>query len=408
MDKKRLIYAAIFLVVSIGLGYLMYRFFWASKAPVAKKTTTTQVAPGKTLPSAGEAGEKVTIPTTGKLPTAKTIPTTPTAVKPLQTTIPYPIKKVADAPILGTDVDRSGTTKFYNQTDGKFYRVGKDGNVQGLSNEVFYDVQNVTWSPTQNESVIEYPDGANIYYNFDTKKQITLPKHWQDFSFSSLGDKIAAKSIGLSPENRWLISADPQGKNITAIEPLGNNADKVTVNWSPNKQIVATSLTGEALGADRQEVLFIGQHHENFKSIIVEGRGFESQWSPQGGKLLYSVYSARSNFNPELWIVNTEGEKIGTGRKMLNLNTWSTKCAFADEKFAYCAVPSNLGTGTGFAPGLADNIQDKIYKIDIESGLKSELKLDEFHVISSIYVGDGGKTLYFTDKNQIGLFSLPL
>lgn len=408
MDKKRLIYAAIFVVVSIGLGYLLYRFFWANKAVPTQKPPTAQITPGKALPSAEETGEKITVPTAGKLPTAQTIPTTPTTIQPTAS-VPYPIKEVADTPVIGAIADRSGITKFYSQTDGKFYRVDSQGNAQALSDEVFYNVENVIWSPTKNESIIEYPDGSNIYYNFDTQKQVSLPKHWENFSFSSLGDKIAAKSIGLSPENRWLTTSDPQGKNITAIEPLGENADKVTVNWSPNQQIIATSMTGDqSLGADRQEVLFIGQHKENFKSIIVEGRGFESQWSPQGNKLLYSVYSARSNFKPELWLVNASGNNIGAERKMLNLNTWSDKCTFADERFIYCAVPTTLKTGAGFAPGLADSTEDQIYKIDITTGVRSTLSLDEFHTIDSLYIGDGGKTLYFTDKNQVGLFSFPL
>ncbi|MBI5254619.1 hypothetical protein HY932_02460, partial [Candidatus Falkowbacteria bacterium] len=97
---------------------------------MAKKTTTTQVAPGKALPSAGEAGEKLITPKAGKLPTAKTIPAAPAKIQPTPA-VPYPIKRVADASILGARVDKSGTAKFYSQTDGKFYRVGADGKAQG-------------------------------------------------------------------------------------------------------------------------------------------------------------------------------------------------------------------------------------------------------------------------------------
>lgn len=189
---------------------------------------------------------------------------------------------------------------------------------------------------------------------------------------------------------------------------MGENADKVVVNWSPNGQIIATSRTGEAQGADREEILFVGLHGENYRSIIVEGRGFESQWSPTGKKLMYSVFSGRSDFKPELWIVNAEGDSIGTGRKMLNLNTWSEKCAFNDDRFVYCAVPTSLQTGTGFAPGLADNTNDKIYKIDTETGIKTEIQTDGYHVVNNMFIGDDGKILYFTDKNKTGLFGLPI
>lgn len=408
MDKRKIIFAGIFLLVCVGVGFLLYWVFFAKKE---KPITTVQ--PGVEEPTAGQfpsAGTgQPTLPTTkpGKLPTAETKPITPKTVTP-EVKPSFPITSKVDASILGSGKDSVGSAKFYNTTDGKFYRLNKDGSVASLSDEVFFNVQNATWSPTKNESIIEYPDGSNIYYNFDTKKQVTLPKHWQDFSFSPLGDKIAGKSMGLATENRWLVTADPQGKSVKLIAPLGNNAGKVTVNWSPNKQIVATSRTGDPQGADKEEVLFVGLQGENFKSIIVEGRGFESQWSGTGKKLLYSVYSGRSDFKPELWIVNAEGDSIGTGRKMLNLNTWSEKCAFADDRFVYCAVPTDMQTGAGFAPGLSDTTNDKIYKIDTETGIKTELQTDGYYTIDGMFLGDNNKTLYFTDKNKSGLFNVPI
>lgn len=408
MDKRKIIFAGIFLVVCVAVGFLLYWVFFAKKEqPVAVVTPGAEAPAAGQLPTAG-AGQP-TLPTTkpGELPTAVTKPVTPKTVVP-EVAPSYPITGKVNASVLGTSRDAVGSAKFYNTTDGKFYRLGKDSKITALSDEVFFNVQNVTWSPTKNESVIEYPDGSNIYYNFDTKKQVSLPKHWQDFSFSPLGDQIASKSIGLSPENRWLITADPQGKNIKLIEPMGENADKVTVDWSPNKQVVAFSRTGEALGADREEILLVGLHGENFRSLTVEGRGFESEWSPTGKKLLYSVYSGQNDFKPALWIVNAEGDSINTGRKMLDLNTWSEKCAFADDRFIYCAVPTDLQTGAGFAPGLADTTNDKIYKIDTETNIKTELKTGGYNTVDGMFLGDNGKTLYFTDKNKIGLFSVPL
>lgn len=406
MDKKRILIAIIFALVCIGVGYLLYRVFFAKEkaAPAAIKPGIT--APGK-LPTAGEGQITPTVgEVTGGLPAAPTV--YKPGITPSITSPTFLLKQAVDLPLVGAAKDALGSAKFYNQIDGKFYRLMPDGTIKEMSDQIFYNVQKVTWSSIKNESIIEYPDGANIYYNFDTKKQVTLPKHWSDFSFSSLGDKIAAKSIGLSPENRWLITSDPDGKNISLIEPMGENADKVIVDLSPNQQVAALSLTGEPLGADRQEVLFIGLHKENFKSAIVEGRGLQTKWSPSGGKLLYNVYSERSDYKPELWVVNAEGDNIGAGRALLNLNTWVDKCTFVDDRFAYCGVPETLETGVGFAPILADNTPDKIYKLDLESGIKTELTLPETHTINNMFLGDNGKTLYFTDKNQAGLFSLSL
>ena len=189
---------------------------------------------------------------------------------------------------------------------------------------------------------------------------------------------------------------------------MGNNANKVTVDWSPNRQVVALSRTGAPLGADRQEVLMVGLNGENFRSLIVEGRGFQSQWSTAGQQLLYSAYSARSEFKPELWITDAVGDSIGANRRPLQLNTWAEKCAFANERTLYCAVPNRLEIGAGFQPTLSDNTPDTLYKIDLNTGLKTPIQLDTAHVINKVFVSPNGRTLHFTDKAKDGVFEVGL
>lgn len=407
MDKKRVIIAIIFLFVCIGVGYMLYRVFFASETPdialIDEEPTVVDKFPqanqGGPLPTQG--GTSAPLPVSeGSQGEASQGPDLPPGI------VAGEVEQIVDVAVTGVSADtRSGNPRFYNDEDGKFYRLNANGKVEPLSDQVFYNVQDVTWSPISDESIIEYPDGANIYYNFETKKQASLPKHWDSFSFAPTGEKIAAKSLAFSPENRWLVSSDPDGNNIELVEPLGNNADKVIVDWSPNKQIVALSATGEDLGSDRQEVLFVGSNGENFKSTVVEGRGLTTNWSKNGERLLYSVHSARNEFKPELWIVNAAGEAIGENRKPLLLNTWADKCTFTDDRFAYCGVPRELPKGAGFAPSLADNIADDLYKIDVETGQKTPLPIKSDHVISSIFVGKNG-SIYFTDKNQPGLFTV--
>ena len=180
------------------------------------------------------------------------------------------------------------------------------------------------------------------------------------------------------------------------------------VDRSPTRKIVALSHTGNSLGADRQEVLLIGQNKENFKSLTVEGRGLQSEWSPTGQQLLYSAYSARSDYKPELWIVNADGDQIDTNRRPLLLNTWANKCAFATERYVYCGVPVELSVGAGFEPSVADNTPDQIYRIDLANGSKTTIATDAAHVIEQIFVSQDGKTLQFTDKTQSGIFTIDL
>lgn len=417
MDKRRLIYMTIFIVICILLGYAIYRIFFKKTPDIPGSTTTT--SQGGQFPTVGEgkipgqvATPPGTLPTPGTSQTVKP-PTQTSQVVTQHTAQPQNLEKkilkqITTAGTIGATSAKGNGARFYNTQDGKFYRVTTDGKIELLQDKTFYNVENVTWSPQNNESVIEYPDGANIYYNFDTGEQVTLPQHWEDFSFANEGTQIAAKSIGLDPNNRWLITSDPNGNNIKLLESMGENAGKVTVDWSPNRQVVALSATGEALGANSQEILLIGTNHENFKSITVEGRGLQTQWSPKGDKLLHSVYNGTSNYKPELWIVNGTPSSAGENRKPLGVNTWASKCTMSDERFVYCGVPNSLDAGAGFAPQIADATPDELYKIDTVTGIKTKMQLDDIYTISSMFTSQDGTTLYFTDKNKNGIFQMPI
>ncbi|OIO20520.1 MAG: hypothetical protein AUJ23_00165 [Candidatus Magasanikbacteria bacterium CG1_02_32_51] len=419
MDKKRIIYITIFIIVCILLGYAIYFVFFkkASTKNIPSQNTTTSTN-NSAFPNANNGQNTSgnvnntnnvnnTLTTNNKniSNTANTNPNSrfdTTQEKPL-------VNKITDIQTLSVAPATSGNgLRFYNTQDGKFYQISASGVVTPLSDQVFFNVSSVTWSPKNNESIIEYPDGANTYYNFSTKQQITLPTHWQDFSFSIDGSQIAAKSLGLDPSNRWLITSDPQGKNINLIEPMGDNFNKVIVDWSPNRQVVALSATGDPLGSEQQQILPIGLNQENYKGLVVEGRGLEIAWSKDGSKLLHSAYNGASDYKPALWVVDATPDTMGNNRKQLGLNTWASKCTMADNRFVYCGVPTTMETGVGFTPELSDFISDDIYKIDIQTGIKTIIPTDDYHTIESMYVSADGTTLYFTDTNSSGIFDIPI
>jgi dipeptidyl aminopeptidase/acylaminoacyl peptidase len=318
------------------------------------------------------------------------------------------VKQVVSETATYPSLNTGGDFRYYNANDGKFYRVLPNGAIQNLSDQVFYNAQKVTWAKNKNTAVIEYPDNSKIVYNFDTNKQVTLPKHWQDFSFSSDGGEIAAKSIGMDPSNRWLVTINSDGTGSKLIEPMGENADKVTVDWSPSKQVVAFSQTGAPQGGERREILFVGLNGENFKSTVVEGSGFQPQWSTTGKKLLYSVYSSRSDFKPELWLVDSYGDSIGNNRHLLSLNTWADKCTFSNDDTAFCAVPKDLPTGAGMARDIAAYNYDDLYKIDLKTGLKTPIPLNDNYNVTNISYDAGSNKIMFTDLNRTGVFESQL
>lgn len=405
---KKILLITGFITIVLILGYLLYLVFFKPaqpKLPTGQPVTTTtpsglptaQTGPGQVITPSQQPGvltkEEEIIPTKPS----------PTAQGRLTETT-----QLNQSLSLGATLSNNGTDlQYYNRTDQKFYRITKEGQITTMTDKIFYEVDNIVWSPDKNKAILEYPDGANIVYNFSTNQQVTLPTHWKDFDFSPDGNKIVMKSMGIDPSNRWLAITSPDGSKSQNIESLGDKDDTVYPSWSPNNQIIA--MFTEGIDFDRQEIFFVGLNNENFKSTIVNGRGFEPKWSPQGDKLLYSVYSSQTNLKPMLWIVNAQGEDIGSGRKNLNVQTWAKKCTFANNTEIYCAVPEKLEEGAGLFPEMAKNTKDNLYKIDLETGIKKLIAIpDGNFVISNIIISQNGYYLYFADDNTSTLHKIKL
>lgn len=393
IQLKKISLIAIFCVVVVVIGYLLYTVFFREPAPASVTETPINTQTGDGLPQANTGTPGGVIPSgNGQLPNQGG-----------SGSIPVPEGNEGSTAIIGDiiaeqaafpDISQNGGVQFYNKTDNRFYTVDSQGDMVVLSDKQFFGVNNVIWSPTGDKAILEYPDGNKIRYNFNTKNQVTLPKHWEDFDFSPAGDKIVAKSIGLDPNNRWLVVANDDSSKALNIEPLGENGDKVISSWSPNNQSIAFFVDG--VDFNRKEVFFIGQNGENFKSAITEGRGFQPLWSPKGDELLYSVYSADNDFKPSLWLVGAQGETIGANRRPLNLNTWANKCSYTQNEL-YCAVPLTLERGAGMFPATAANTQDLLYKINPTTGQKDLIPLSTSSSISNISFSPDGNYLYYLE-----------
>jgi len=404
--SKRSLLIVGFVLIVIALGYAIYKMSFGIPSD-GEPTVTPPSGPGGGLPTSGTGTPNVIPSGTGTevLPSEKlpeSIPS-PRANGGLTETTPVVTDQTAFS-----NISPDGQSVFYYQpSNGTFNRITNDGTIEPLSDSVFHNVQNAVWSPNQNLAVLEYPDGSNIIYDFDAKKQKTLPKHWQDFSFNPDGKQLAFESIGLDPENRWLAIANVDGSGSRAIANLGNNAHTVTVDWSPNKQMIAYQK--EAAGADSQEIFFIGLEKENFKSMVAPGLGVRAQWTPSGQQLLYSASSANSGYLPLLWIAGAAGDNIGANRHSLGLNTWADKCTFASNSRLICAVPNELQEGSGLAPDVANTTPDTLYNINLETGAKSILAIPSINITAQkLNITKDGQWLFITDKTTNKIYKIAL
>ncbi|MFH0854496.1 MAG: hypothetical protein V1891_03315 [bacterium] len=401
MFRYRKIFLIIgFILATCAIALLLFYFFFYTKKTITIPVEQPDVANQQTkvLPASGDG--QLPIPATVKPSDSGQDQKTPEYKIPSQKANGGLTQSSAlyEKPIYGSTLAPNGQDIMsYDKTEGKFIRISPDGKINYMSDKVFYNVDNVVWSPTKNEAVIEYPDGANILYNFKTKKQSTLPKHWENFSFSPQGGQIAAKSLSDNVDYNWLVVSSQDGSTLKPIERLGENFGKVYNNWSPNNQIIA--MYTESKDFDRQNLYFVGQNGENFPLTIIEGRGFEGLWSKTGDQLLYNVYNSASSFKPLLWTVTTEGDAMSQYRKKININTWASKCSFYSNNDLYCAVPEALPDGSGIYPEIADAIPDNIYKIDIATGGKKFIARPEDNAtIEKLFISEDEKYLYYTNK----------
>ncbi|MBU4332024.1 hypothetical protein KKD19_01925 [Patescibacteria group bacterium] len=396
-----------FILIVLALGYGIYYAFFRKPVP-GPLVNVNEEYPGM-LPNIGPyVNQPPYVEVNEGLPPVTEVPIKEEEPSEIAQGGLTEVKEVTAVRAEGAMAQADGTIAYYNRDESKFYRIGPDGEPMPLTDKLFHQVSKVNWAPNASRAVLEYPDGSKIMYDFDNEKQYTLPKQWEDFSFAPSSDEIVFKHLAQDKENRWLAVAKADGSGAEAIEPLGENGDKVQVTWSPTGQVVATFW--ESMDAERQEIFLIGLHGENFKSMITHGRGFESQWTPQGDKLVYSVYNSEAGFRPTLWVADAQGDSIGMNRKYLGVDTWIDKCTIGrDNQTAYCAVPSYLPEGAGLYPDLANDIPDYFYKVNLKTGTKSLLaQPNGDYTAESVFLSPDEGYLYFTDINTGALSKIRL
>ncbi|MEK7648786.1 MAG: hypothetical protein AAB400_02590 [Patescibacteria group bacterium] len=416
MNWKRILLILGFILLVIVFAVLLYFLFFAPKKP----------APLPVVPAV-PIGGLPTVPGADRPPIPPGAPTPPTPTP--------PVGLAPDIPVVGRELPptaqlaQGGPVRMailetnkninprlasdgkslvtFDSSTGKAYRVTPNGVLEPLTDQSFAGAYNVKFSPQADKAVFQFPDTSNIVYDFTNKKSYVLPKHWDTFDFSPAGDQLAFKSLGDDPDNQWLAISNIDGTGARGIEHLGAKAGLFTPSWSPSDQIVGSFREG--VDFNRQKIFFIGKNKENFRSMIIDGRGLEYIWSPDGDKILYSIYTTQSEYNPELWIIDAIGESIGNNKRHITVQTWAHKCTFTNNNTAYCAVPKELITGAGLLPSYGDTGEDEIYKLDLTTGTKTKIaEPSERHTISSIVVSKDETLLYFTDKDTGQIYKIDL
>lgn len=302
---------------------------------------------------------------------------------------------------------------FYDSDRGKFVRLDPEtGTLTDLVSQKFASVQNVTWSPDSTKAVLEFPDDRKLVYDFSTKKQYTFPTQAQEFSFSADSQQLAYKYLGSTPDEKILVTSDITGNAARSVANIGDKEEQVQVALSPDDRVVG--MYREGINGQQQQVVLIGRQQENFKTITTRGRGFQGRWTPDGTKMLYTVYAEATNWNPELYLVRAAGDQIGQGNTDLGIATFVDKCTFnAAGTHAYCAVPDALDRGSGLYPEFAAAAKYSFVTINLATAAVTPLaqpvgEQQQQFSVDRVFLTSDERTLYFTDAQTRHVHKLRL
>jgi hypothetical protein len=208
-------------------------------------------------------------------------------------------------------------------------------------------------------------------------------------------------------DKRFVGISNPDGSNQQYIEHIGSEAPRVKVQWSPNKQVMATYEKGA--NSDFQRLYFIGPNAQEFGAIDLNGYGAQIKYTPDAEQIVYSAHNSFTGHKPRLNIVDASGDDIGGNSRVVELSTWANKCTITSNTTMYCAVPKEMPEGAGWFPELADNIGDYIYQVDLQTGSTSFIAEPEVdYSINKMIVSADGSKLYFTDKTTQTLHEIKL
>lgn len=415
---KKILLIILFILVIIGIGILLYNIFFKEEEVIIPITPDGPIG---SLPDVAEG--TVAMRETGEGDSeqlkAEDIFVDSTEISDIAmggfTNSKEVVSKNVKAPNFS---DINNGLVYYDRQNQSFYQTLDNGTTLKMSDNKFYSVVDVVWSPTKNQALIEYPEDENVPYNkvlydFDKDRALTsFQKEMNDFNFSSNGEDLSAKWVGDYQDHNYVVSSDIYGNDFKFIEPMGDKAKDVQTVWSPDGEVLATYR--EAIDGDRQEVFFINENGKNLNSLVVDGRGFECTWSPKGDKILYSVFKAQTDYNPTLWIADGQGDDLGGGKRYVGLDTWVDKCDFSSSEgnLVYCAVPDYLPTGSGWYPELATDIPYQIYRVDVSTGRKEKVAnpvINNNRVsIEEIYLGEDDQILYYKNAADGHLYSIDL
>lgn len=400
--QRRTLIIGISVLVAIGLGMLVYFFFFTGSAGV-------EVTPvdGTSFPVAGQgtAGSGTVGGATGALPSAPAAAVTARLIKVSAGPV-VPGMVVTNKKAVSASSTPETTVGFIDRESGNVYTyLTSTRTLTRTSNKTIPGIQSASWLPDASVAFVRYLSGAN----FSTINTYALPANGSGGFF--LSQDLA--DIGVSATNVLTLASGVNGSTASLVRTDGTRSTAVfstplsslRVSFA-GKQYLATTKASATLPGDA----FLVDGAGRFSRITGPLTGLVALASPSG-KWVLASYTLGSTMQLEL--VNTAtGETI-----LLPVATIADKCVWAaDDSVIYCGIPTDANSSFSYPDDWyqgAVPFNDRIWKIQV-AGRYAQLVLDfpkeakEALDATALAVDPANTTLVFVNKNDGSLWSYSL
>ena len=413
MRRTFIIVAAV--IVLVGIGVVAYFYFFA-------KSPSIVVAPGATLPVAGQNPVSATTGDTGNT----TVPATGASAG-----LPARLVKISVGPVvpgvavvnikavnassspLSTSLGTGDVAISYieRQSGNIFHYLTRVGTITRTSNRTAPGIEEATWLPDASIAYVRYLSGSdfstiNTYALLDGGSNgFFLPQNLSGVATASTS--VLTLASGVNGSAASLMRTDGTHSATVFTTPLSS----LRVSFAGGAQYLAFTKPSATLAGNA----FIVDKAGNFSRIAGPLNGLVAL-SSHSGKWVLVSYVRNNEMHLELVSVAT-GETIP-----LPVSTIADKCAWTtDDASIYCGIPVSPPTNYAYPDDWYQGavfFNDRIWKIDV-AGRFAQLALDFSKETGgspdrpgldaiALALDPAGTTLVFVNKNDGALWSYQL
>lgn len=388
---KHIIYAVLGLIALGAVGFALYGYFLAPMAPTAPAGEQPRARGGFGGGSGGVAPGAA-----NPRPAAPPMPDLPSITE-------QKLIRLTDFSVVSPSLNPAeNRVMFYKKDGGDLFSVGFQGGTPEKTAPVtVVGLTEAIWSGGRDRAAVFYLGDNSLkgFLHIGTSSIAVLPSGIIGFSWSPDGKSLAylVAKDGLAN----LVIADAAGRNPKTVfrTPVAD----AQITWvSPDKIAFITAASGLAEGF----IFAYSRSTGAFTRIFGPVFGLQSQWSPDGSRLLLSR-SDRGGKAVAAGAYDTAKKQY----RALDVATLAEKCAWSDAKELYCAVPRDIPATVLLPDDYLRgeyNSSDRMVRLDADRGQTQDVFNEGAFDMSDILVTKDKKYLFFVNRIDGALWSLRL